>query len=513
MGVIRPINQGLADNFLKRSLDNCDWVKDLSEKELDARIQELDPAPKFSFQLRKEQKAMFLLGVMYPGFLFLADLGIGKTGLSLSLISYYQQIGNVKKALVLVPNLVLIQSWVDEINKLTPDLNYIGVYGQKKERLQLLEQDANVYILNYAGLQAVLNTGKGSKKVITPASIGEFAQRFDMVVYDEIVAVKNPQSLTFKICDRLSQLVPYKYGLTGRPFGRHIEDLWAEFKVIDDGATLSTSFWFFRSVFFKPVQKPWATEWKFRTKLTDKLHEVIKNRSIRYRLENVSYTPVHSVLRVNLPVETITYVQTVLQNLKASLAVHKTEDVKASFTKLRQIASGFLNYTTEEKTAERIVFPDNPKLDLLIEKLEELPEGCKALVFQDFIFSGEQISARLKQAKIEHRWIYGGTLPKEKIQNMLDFKNNPDVTVLVINSASGAMGLNLQVANFVFYYESPVSPQVRDQATGRVARSGQTKTVYEYDLVVKDSVEEKILEFLKEGKDLLDELIEGRTMM
>ncbi len=82
----------------------------------------------------------------------------------------------------------------------------------------------------------------------------------------------------------------------------------------------------------------------------------------------------------------------------------------------------------------------------------------------------------------------------------------PDCRILVANSVSGGTGLNLQIANYVIFYESPVSPIHRLQAEWRCYRAGQTKAVFIYDLVVAESVDEKILEFIKEGKNLLSTL-------
>ena len=78
---------------------------------------------------------------------------------------------------------------------------------------------------------------------------------------------------------------------------------------------------------------------------------------------------------------------------------------------------------------------------------------------------------------------------------------------LVLSSHIGALGLNLQTANYVCFYESPVSPIVRRQAEARVYRTGQKRTTFVYDLYIQGTVEERILQFLKEGKNLYDQLM------
>jgi len=95
-----------------------------------------------------------------------------------------------------------------------------------------------------------------------------------------------------------------------------------------------------------------------------------------------------------------------------------------------------------------------------------------------------------------------------------DFQTNPYTKVLVANSKSGGAGLNLQVANYAIFYESPVSPIVRQQAERRCHRDGQQhSTVFLYDLYVAHSIEEKILRYLSQGEDLLKAVVDGRESL
>jgi SNF2 family DNA or RNA helicase len=61
----------------------------------------------------------------------------------------------------------------------------------------------------------------------------------------------------------------------------------------------------------------------------------------------------------------------------------------------------------------------------------------------------------------------------------------------------------------MMFYESPVSPIIREQAECRCYRRGQQCPVFISDLYANHSVEHKILRFLKEGRDLLKELVSG----
>jgi SNF2 family DNA or RNA helicase len=71
------------------------------------------------------------------------------------------------------------------------------------------------------------------------------------------------------------------------------------------------------------------------------------------------------------------------------------------------------------------------------------------------------------------------------------------------------MGLNLQVGSYAIFYESPVGVIPRAEAEGRIHRTGQQNRCFIYDLVVKDSVDELILNFHKTGGDLWKALVDN----
>jgi len=176
---------------------------------------------------------------------------------------------------------------------------------------------------------------------------------------------------------------------------------------------------------------------------------------------------------------------------------------------MRQISSGFVGFKNDESGEKaEVAFDENPKLERLLELLEELPEGHKAVVFYDFTFSGrtivEQITAKLKRKPI---WLWSGTKDSAKALNR--FFTDESCTEAVINNRVGAYSLDgLQdVANYSFFYESPVPVIDREQAERRLIREGQKRTVFQYDLLLRNSVDARIRTFHKEGQDLFDALL------
>ena len=97
--------------------------------------------------------------------------------------------------------------------------------------------------------------------------------------------------------------------------------------------------------------------------------------------------------------------------------------------------------------------------------------------------------------KIEFCRLDGSTPLEEREDQINDF-SSPGTTkrVFLISTRAGGLGINLVTANHVVLYDSDFNPQIDLQAMDRVHRIGQTKVVYVYRLVSKDTVEERILQ-------------------
>ena len=118
------------------------------------------------------------------------------------------------------------------------------------------------------------------------------------------------------------------------------------------------------------------------------------------------------------------------------------------------------------------------------------------------------IQERLKAEKIKSVWLYGGT--KNKSQVLDRFLKDEKVKVLNCNIKTGSLGLNLQeVSNYCIYYERPVSPIDWKQSLKRIYRTGQKKRCYIYSIIMRRSIDRKIVEFVEEGKDLFRVIVEG----
>lgn len=502
------ISNSAKRQFLSRELNDFDWMKRVPEKELDDLINNLDPKPIFHTEPFRHQKICFIIGINFPEFLFLLDLGAGKTKIVLDLFRYYKQCGEANSALVLVPNIANIDGWRDEIEIHAPDLSYVLMTGTKAQRLDALNTDNDLYILNYDGFVSLCKTRVGKKSKIYKKKVSELFKRIDFSIFDECTAFKNKKTLTFRSCNAISHKCVVKFGLTGTPFGRDPIDLWSQFYVMDNGETLGRTIKMFQEVFFSSKLNYWGgLEYTFKKNMTNKLYQVIKNKSIYYSIEECSQN-LPAVRRKNIVVDFSTTLEKYYETIKQEIIDARGNyiEMENAFMKMRQLASGFLRYKDEEGEVIDIDFGENPKLDALMELVDEMPVSSKMIIIHNFIHTGKTICEALDKAGISHRWLSGVTKDESPIK---DFKTLPDCRILVMNHQSGSKGLNLQCANYVVFVESPVSPLDRKQCEGRCYRTGQKKTVMYYDILMRKSIDFKIQKYLKDGENLFDALIRG----
>ena len=90
--------------------------------------------------------------------------------------------------------------------------------------------------------------------------------------------------------------------------------------------------------------------------------------------------------------------------------------------------------------------------------------------------------------------------------------DNCDNSVTVIQYQAGAMGLNLQKANKIVYFTPPLSSELFEQSKKRTHRIGQKETCFYYELICRNSIEEKIYKVLAERRDYTDKLFEEEEL-
>lgn len=505
------IDPAAVKDFLQRPRQRHDWLKRCSDADLDTELEQLGFACSTKIlPLNRHQKICILLGISFPRFGHWVDMGGGKSRIALELLRYWFTRERIKGCLILAPSESALISWENQIKEWRINLLHTVLWNSSiKEKLDVLESfKGGLLLCTYAGLPwllSILVKQKGKKKrklTPNPKRIRMLLQKVDALVMDESTKALNRSSLTWRLCNRLKKKVFALYELAGRPLGRDPIALWSQLYLLDDGYALGETLGLYRAAFF--IDRPGyfgGTEYTFKKAMEPELARIIKHRSITFEEQEYRQPGkvIHTVEAVTLPDEAGVYYQRFLKQLKATHA--GLIERKNLFIRMRQVSSGFIGVTDDESGAKLdIEFADNPKLDRLMELIEDVPQGCKFVVFHEFIHSGLIIRAALKKAGIKHGALYGGVKNAREVQDRFDHDN--DYPGLVVNNRLGAYALNLQRANFVFVFEAPVSGLDDDQMRKRVDRPGQERTVFEYDLVCRGTVDTRILAFHVSGKSL-----------
>ena len=518
------INPSTIRNFLARKLNSFDWFKKESVEELDQAITELKPKPILG-NLWLHQKICFLLIEAFKRFMLHIDMGGGKTLITLSIIKYRKQRGDKPKAIVFVPYITSVETWIEETNLHAKELVCVPLLGTTESNLRTIEEaEGDLFVICYQSAVAMLaeprqvkQTKRKKKWAVNAKYIREVFASFDMLVMDEIHKAKSVTSLTFIMLRAISAQCEYAIGLTGTPFGRDLQDLWPQFYLIDFGETLGETFGLYREAFFIKKAKFWGGfEYKFKKKLFKQLQQVIKNCSIRYSVDEFHDMPKRKYIKQKLQphMGIKAYAEKAIEAIKLIVTKKGKSNYRAlesEYLRLRQLSSGFMTLKGEDDDKIQVKFDENPKLDALQALVEAMPHGCKMIIFHHFVYTNQIISDRLKEMGVKHARVYGRS--KDPIGELRRFKTDPDCTILVINSKSGSSSLNLQIANYVVFFEQPDSAIDRQQAERRVWRPGQEKRVWIYDLILDGTMDNRINIANNEGRDLLQSLLDGSTSL
>ena len=144
----------------------------------------------------------------------------------------------------------------------------------------------------------------------------------------------------------------------------------------------------------------------------------------------------------------------------------------------------------------------------VIESVIEREE--KVLVFSSFTSTLDLLEEMLNHHNIKYYKLTGQT-SKEERRRLVDAFQNDKTGVFLMSLKAAGVGLNLTAAQNVIHFDPWWNVSAENQATDRTHRIGQTKDVNVFKLIMKNSIEEKILKMQEAKKELSDMFIEGST--
>jgi superfamily II DNA or RNA helicase len=418
------------------------------------------------------------------------DMGLGKTVQALALMLTRAPQG---PTLVLAPTSVCM-NWMEEIVRFSPTLkpHFFGALSGSKNRQQCLNAAGSfdVIVCTYGLLQSEAK------------ALAE--KQWHTIVADEAQAIKNPLTKRSKAAMALQG--DFKMVTTGTPIENHLGELWNIFRFINPG--LLGSLDHFKRRFSNPIENDNDAQSR------EHLKKLIRPFILR-RLKSEVLTELPSRTEITIRVQPSEAESVMYEALRrqAMERIAQTEDgpgqqhikVLAEITRLRLACCN-----------PQLVMPEtdiaSEKLKAFSAVLDELLQNKhKALVFSQFVGHLSLIRKHLDKQGIQYQYLDGSTPTKKRQKAVNDFQSGQGDVFLISLKAGGA-GLNLTAADYVLHMDPWWNPAVEDQASDRAHRMGQQRPVTIYRFVMKDTIEDKIVDLHQHKRDLANSLLEGSEM-
>lgn len=472
---------------------NKEFKRKLVPKALNA---ELRPYQKEGFKWINEITDLGFGGVLAD------DMGLGKT---LQIIAFLLS-QKKSKSIVVVPTSV-IYNWMDEFEKFAPSIRIGLVHGSKSKRDKVLRdfkrglgikiEEKNLKEKSYEKYDVLLTTYgtlKNDEKAYENLS-------FDYCIIDEAQNIKNPSAqATLSVKNIKSRC---NIALTGTPIENNLMELWSIFDFVMPGYLFTKDR--FRERFILDESnlselKYLITPFILRRLKEEVLSELPEKLEKKYLVEmKGKQKQLYSF-----------YVKAIKNQLNENKSSEKSGRDKinlfAYLTKLREICLD-----------PSIVVPDykggSSKLTVVKEIVKDASEsGKKILLFSQFTSVLQKIEEDFKKEDISYLYLDGGTSAKDRVERVKKFNEDSNIKVFLISLKAGGVGLNLTSASVVIHFDPWWNPSVEDQATDRVHRFGQENKVEVIKLVAKDTIEEKIVLMQEDKRELIQSLMDGKTM-
>ncbi|MFN0195508.1 MAG: SNF2-related protein [Planctomycetaceae bacterium] len=452
------------------------------------------PEPKaFKGLLRPYQKEglgwlKFLQDFRFGGCLA-DDMGLGKTVQLLALLE--DRCSQRKKripSLVVVPKSLLF-NWSMECHRFTPNLKIMEYAGIDRTELREKIAKHDIVLTTY---------GMMRRDVLYLKDIA-----FDYVVLDEAQIIKNANSQVAKAA-RLLQ-AQHRLALSGTPIENHLGDLWSIFEFLNPGMLGRSSLF---KMYVSESEDP-----ESRRVLQQALKPFILRRTKKQvasdlpeKIEETIYCHLGKKQRQQYE-ELRDHYRAALLGMVRDQGMAKSKiHVLEALLRLRQAAChpALLDKeSTEESSA---------KLDVLLPYLEELiDEGHKVLVFSQFTSLLAVVRKHLDQKNLIYEYLDGQT--RDRKARIEHFQGDPSVGIFLISLKAGGLGLNLTAADYVFLLDPWWNPAAESQAIDRAHRMGQTRQVFAYRLICKNTVEEKIAELQLKKRELAHAILEENSSL
>ena len=472
------------------------WQEAVSALRLDSAPVLLPQPIAFNGTLRNYQldgySWMHTLYTKHLGGVLADEMGLGKTVQTISLLLKIQEQNPNFSALIIAPTSV-VENWEMELQKFSPTLSHTVLRsGDRSAQLKSLSK-YNIVVTSFALLIRDFEYVKDVE--------------WECLILDEAQNLKNYNSRGYFLVRQLR--AQCRFALTGTPMENNLNELWSILSLTAPG--LFPSLERFGEHFRRPIEK------QSDALALGHLRARIKPFMLRRKKDLVEKdlpARVEQVLPLEMPAAQRkiydAYLNTERKRVlgllaeKGGLQKHRFT-IFSALMRLRQLClhPGLVD-------GEHLRKP-SAKIDSFLELLEEIVSGeHKVLVFSQFTSFLTLVREALGARKVDYLYLDGATKKRGELIKKFESVDGPPV--FLISLKAGGSGLNLTAADYCILLDPWWNPAVEDQAIARAHRIGQKKTVNVYRLIIKDSIEEKVLKLQEKKRKLFSDVLEDGEM-
>jgi len=338
-----------------------------------------------------------------------------------------------------------------------------------------------------------------------------------LMAVDESSRIKTPKAARTKALIALGKYAKYRRILTGTPVTQSPLDLYAQFKFLNEDLLGFASYYAFRNRYaiLKRSMNRGAGVWYDEIvgfQNLDELKAVTGAHS--YRVTKVECLDLPPKVYERRYIELTKEQRQLYDRLKKDyVAEFSGAQINAAMAltrllRLQQVTGGFAPECDELGQVIKVhpVGSKNPKLEALLEIVEEA-EG-KIIIWARFRKEIEAIADALrKEYGIRSTVEYHGSVSDADRQDAIELFQSASARgarFFVGQPHSGGLGLTLTAASVVVYFSNDFSLETRLQSEDRAHRIGQAKSVTYVDLEALNTIDQKVIDALRNKKDMAD---------
>ena len=429
------------------------------------------------------------------GCALLMEMGTGKTITSIAITGALLRAGRIRRVLIVAP-LSILGVWEEEFQKFAAFPYALAVLtGPGSRKLDTLRH------MTGAVLQVVVVNYESAWRMEKDLA----AWRPDLIIADEGHKIKTHNIAASKAMHRLGAKAGYRLLLTGTVITNKAVDVFSQFKFVNP-AIFGQSFYAFRNRYFDmvgygnhtPVLKK-----SMEAELTEKLHSISFRATKAECLDLPETTDV--IRQVELEPAALRVYRGLVKESYAELSSGEVTapNILTRLLRLSQLTGGFIG-NDETAAVEQI---SAAKLSALEDILDgAAAEGKKLVIIARFIPEIRAICKLLEKRGLRYSYITGEV--KNREEQVSAFQNDPAVMAFVGQIATAGLGITLTAASTMVFYSLDYSMSNFEQTKARIHRVGQRMPCTYLYLVARGTVDEKVLQALKDKADLARTLVD-----